>query len=589
MANVKIGNKIYTGITTLRIPLANRNDYAVFSLSDDPSQIDLSSIVEYYHEEVQQAYDYVCGLGTDDWVHHVILTDTHYSHNAGNSVVICNLLMGTDLFDKFIFLGDIVETPSAGNWQLALDKGIANHADKMLFCIGNHDDEGTEVTNQTYYDALVAPNADLVMGSDDVTKLYYHCDDTARKIRYIVLNSMIATDTEMKTWFDERIGELDEDWTYFVLEHYPAYKFISDTPVGCADTYLKIDSILARAKCGGHIAGHTHRDFCGNNEFYNQQTYLMDRLLFSETDFPDGTTSTREQGTASEHAITILSINPNSKDVRSYRIGAHDDGYQLMTYNYGALCDDKTPVANYYLHANAPGGFVYATDAILRLSKNIYTADSEDLSNDCYWMYRNDFSTMPCDTVYISGYLERKASSWIARNKIDFKDSRIAKAFGYTTLLKRSKNQATAKYMIMAFIAHDDTGLENCTITKEPYAPHIPYSSDLWESGFISSNTIVDDTEGIAYVTKRAFSCKPNTKYKIYNTDADWSMTYIRANQYSAYNPDSAFFITTHPSGTISAKEYTFTTKANANYIILAFKTNGDPKLGTVVFEELTE
>jgi hypothetical protein len=85
----------------------------------------------------------------------------------------------------------------------------------------------------------------------------------------------------------------------------------------------------------GFITGHQHLDECvqlPNGAFHTTLMcdYFDEQNYYSYYDY-----ATRTYGTDSECAITIMSINPFTKDVKFYRVGSCcNANYKTWGYNY---------------------------------------------------------------------------------------------------------------------------------------------------------------------------------------------------------------------------------------------------------------
>ncbi|MBQ6403146.1 MAG: metallophosphoesterase [Oscillospiraceae bacterium] len=292
---------------------------------------DVSSLPAYWGNDVKAALAYTMTLGTD-YVHHLVTTDNHYNINYRKSPSIMSLLQSTGLFGRVINLGDITDSHT----QAQADAVLADYqpfAGNMLFAIGNHDDSGAGSASVLY---PLIENDTTLQGTPETFNYYW--DDAAHKIRYIVYNSPnVASFTPVETW----AKGVPDGWAVLILSHYAGMSFMSDfsqaEPVsaGTRTPYAKNLRPFFMANdnkfFAGWIAGHEHTDSLAVDTPFG---VIHQAVLNNDGHSNDAAPWPKTQGTATEQAVTIMSINPKAKIVKFYRIGAVTRYGRSFEYSY---------------------------------------------------------------------------------------------------------------------------------------------------------------------------------------------------------------------------------------------------------------
>lgn len=317
-----------TSATTLRQAVDFLVEEAVRKQAED---FDVSSLPEYWGDNVKDALAHVLVLG-DDYVHHLISTDNHYNINYRKSPDIMALLQDTGLFSRVINLGDVTDSHT----QAQADNVLADYAPfvgNMLFAIGNHDDSGAGSESVLY--PLISGD-DSLQGTPE--SFNYYWDDEDYKIRYIVYNSPnVASFTPIYNW----ATGVPDGWTVLILSHYAGMSFMSDfsqeEPVSTETRtpYAKNLRPFFMANdnkfFAGWIAGHEHTDSLAVDTPFG---VIHQAVLNNDGHSNDAVPWPKTQGTATEQAVTIMSINPKAKIVKFYRIGAVTRFGRSFEYSY---------------------------------------------------------------------------------------------------------------------------------------------------------------------------------------------------------------------------------------------------------------
>lgn len=331
-ANIKtaIQNK---GVTVAETALIDAYPaYITQIVGGDP----LESVVPHFKGVSKQAKAHVESLGSG-WVHHVVVTDLHYDINQRHSAAIANYLMSTGMFDKLMILGDLCNTNTTGQMANVMSDGWGNYNGNIIFCMGNHDNTNA---GQSGYNSMADYHLNLLSNasyaSDAASTMYYYYDDSANKIRYIVLNTN-SWGNAQATFLTNAVN-LDSSWTIFVLAHYnininmhvPMGEYVNLSQAISAEIISIISA--STATVGGIVCGHQHVDSVDltDNKYY-QIALTCDRLENHTSPRPSMTA-----GQMSEQAVTVWSINPTSKTMEFWRIGAYDE-YNDVTVDYGNL------------------------------------------------------------------------------------------------------------------------------------------------------------------------------------------------------------------------------------------------------------
>ena len=194
--------------------------------------------------------------------------------------------------------------------------------------VGNHDNNNYNSSNPSgkltlgqFYGIMTKP-AEEWINTDG--KIYYCVDNESQKIRYIcaAIDGFTTMTGTQKTWFQQKLTELDSTWTVVVLQH----RIWGSTTESIAEKAQAVINAInevwanINAKFIGIIAGHTHTDY-STTESVNG--YL---LIACNCDTMSGSNSgyTRTAGTTSEQSFDVFYIDKTNTKLYAVRIGAGD-------------------------------------------------------------------------------------------------------------------------------------------------------------------------------------------------------------------------------------------------------------------------
>ncbi|MCR4837828.1 MAG: metallophosphoesterase [Eubacterium sp.] len=303
------------------------------------------SIPSYFRTQLYDTAQELDKLQTDPWVSAVVITDTHGSRNSGNSASLVRYLLEHSSADRCLWLGDLSEPwfDDEGAQYQAYAKNLLPCADQVYVTIGNHDRQElgrySRKKIEVIYKDFLEKKAAAGQLQGEPENFYYYMDDPARKLRWLVLNTSNISasqyhmsDVEL-TWIAEALCLPDTDWSVVIFGH-------EDIDVNANQPYTSKDGEqLAEmiAGCNGHvvgyICGHEHLDL----QTFAQQGFYQ-TILTSDAIMPGQ--KDRKSGTAAEAAVTVVSINTATGEVRFQRIGA-SLGENVQGYNFRTIEDEE--------------------------------------------------------------------------------------------------------------------------------------------------------------------------------------------------------------------------------------------------------
>ncbi len=339
------------------------------------------SVVDYYKQSVYETVEYINNLGSG-WSSFVLLTDTHSPKNKNHSQNLIRFILENSSADKCFWLGDVLEDPLDDTTKLdyiAYASPLISNSNQMFFSYGNHERipnvsgaaglDGTffndflcdklDVISDSYINAYgnVKPTLDNegnlvpVVCSDIEAEIlkwakryYYFIDDYETCTRYMVINTSSYNQTGMPdsqvAWirFCSQFGTGYENWNLIVLAHI-SVDTNAGLPVSSSSNSTAIKNALSA--CNGNVIGY----FCGHHHIDNfsivssatgknfAHVVLICDKQIANPHPPHPAPVNRTTGTINEHAITVVSFNRTSGDVKMKRVGAVTPGMTLQ-FNY---------------------------------------------------------------------------------------------------------------------------------------------------------------------------------------------------------------------------------------------------------------
>jgi hypothetical protein len=250
------------------------------------------------------------------------VTDCHVPRNNMLTPKIIKELEKTCPVNYHINGGDFIDinTDSAQsainvlwNWKDAMN-GMKEYSVR-----GNHDDNNYNGKNSAnvlsvgqFYAVMDRQIENLVNTGG---KTYYCIDNQSQKIRIIVLDSSLASKTDMYAWMSTKLTELDNTWTILVIQHYLWGSTIDTIHANGQATIDAINAVYSQINADfiGILAGHTHVD---NNDTETVNGYL---LIARDTNMIKGGTGTESL------SFDYVTINTSSKTINFTKVGRGSD------------------------------------------------------------------------------------------------------------------------------------------------------------------------------------------------------------------------------------------------------------------------
>lgn len=540
MAKVVTDNQYYYAIAdAIRALLNSNNTYTPAQMAPAiigyiAGGIDLSEVESYFISEVVNAMKYVKELGTTNWVHHIITTDNHFTKNYGHSTAIVKAMQDTGYFSKVMNLGDIADNGE----QTSIDMATENYSQfngDMLYCVGNHDVQFTGWQNY-WFTNFLSDDTDIVVSESD--NYNYYWDDANHHIRYIVYHYNSGT-----TYAIDRVKDAPSGYSVITLCHYPNQ----------IQSSLLVPIIGHGVNYIGNIAGHMHIDKYDTayEGMYNQV------MLNNDGRINDNENYSKTNGTANSQAITIMSINTSTKNVKFYRIGIPTLLGKNWQYTYVQGGSVEGWLSGHYWGATGDATMETGALGLKRYpvwdgggnSINYYChSNSGGITNAYTFLLDQNGDSVTRDSTAVSDVFDR----WRCLNKSTF--WRIS--------------DERSQWYLLSFNIPNLASVEDIVVTTERPNLGRGYSSSLWVTGIHLGS---DGSQGTneTSATTLAFDVLPNTTYRFYVDDAEWEGTsYICACTYKAT------FVFSRRLGKTSGtwKEITFTTNENEYYCRLTAK-----------------
>lgn len=313
----------------------------------------------------------------------IFLTDYHIEENCGKSHLLIDEIIKNTSIQKVICGGDLFNGSDTVQGSLTkLNEWRKRFKKFNLYCVrGNHEyntidtntTDDVRLTESQIYNYIQKENESnvehYVGGATYGESFSYYIDNEKQKIRYIFMDTKLTTgntsaciSTVEMNWLTNKIAELEEGWSVVVISHagledytlltsQPSdwnteykqyYKLVDGEYVALTteetfvnDTYYRLlaSSNVYRIKKGIDTAisttdnkatvicwinGHNHKD-------RSIQDALGYQIISTTADCLYAPSTTREEGTTSEQAFDVFSIDTANKRIYATRIGAGND------------------------------------------------------------------------------------------------------------------------------------------------------------------------------------------------------------------------------------------------------------------------
>ena len=183
-------------------------------------------LLPYWKEYLDQKINEINQLADmygDDADCFIYIADQHRPTGASLESAAINYITNRTSIRNVIMGGDIVQ--GSDNDVELLEEYVKSFSKnvRILPMRGNHEIWGN-LTAEDFWEIGIKPLQDYAVVSE---KLWYYYDNPTLKIRYIMTDSTYSssdgtdnlTSEEQITWMQDRILELDENWTVLVFHH----------------------------------------------------------------------------------------------------------------------------------------------------------------------------------------------------------------------------------------------------------------------------------------------------------------------------------------------------------------------------------
>lgn len=583
MAKVVTDNKYYSEIAdAIRALTETSNTYTPAQMAPAilgyiAGGIDLSELESYFVVPVINAMRYIQNLGTDDWVHYVIMTDSHYSAlNYMHSGAIVKSLMGSGYFDKFIHLGDMVENASETNFQGAVDQ-IGDLNGQMLFCIGNHDIQivdGFSLGN--FYTEFMSDletgitwNANL--NTETFANPYYVYKNDDKKIAFIHFSAMNVASSNLATevsWFYDVIETIPDDYTVFVMGHYPYSSGNSTIKTALSTQFMLFPT---RLKKGLYLAGHLHAD-----QHNVQNDGFLEEILFAADCNKSGDSTVKQQGTETEQLITLLSVGTGTNNlIKTYRIGAYNANL--------AICQNMPYFPDMTITRNED---TYATTGNIGTTGQISTGTTMHLKtafipvnpSTYYYIYNPDSPRTGTTFINCAEYSRERVDTFVSNSRQNKNNQGALEANVF-----KIYTRPTSNYLLLATATSYDPN--DFIVTDEIPALDISIDEITWVSGSINISGIPESNTS-RMRSNCPISVKPSTQYRLTCSDATLTSFFIGYEK----GPCMSLAVNSTRDNISRAtvnNGATFTTPSNCLYIMISYAGTTVTE-GTWTLEEVT-
>ena len=302
-----------------------------------------SNMVSYYRNSVETLSLQIQIESQNKLEHILFITDPHGTgtdkngdKNFQNSQACALYLLNNAPISMLVLGGDYcIAGWSSDEFDAYMNKyKNSNQKGKIYALMGNHEtySNGSASAKQKIYNTFLS-NKTLASNSNP-QEIYYYFDKQDLKTRYMFINTSdgdsskaqyVMTDTQL-AWIKRNVILPDKSWSLLVFGH------VSLSPMGVPTTENETNGtkILEAIKtCNGtiigYICGHQHIDATYKSSGIQQTTLLCDKCENYSYYSAYSHNGDRVGGTATEQAITLITIDRKNKYVRFRRIGCGAD------------------------------------------------------------------------------------------------------------------------------------------------------------------------------------------------------------------------------------------------------------------------
>lgn len=295
----------------------------------------INNVASYLRSETQSVASSINAL-SDDWDSFVFITDTHGNANQQHSQAIGMYLLDNTDIKMIVLGGDYSENAwSKTEYDTYMSPFVNSEFKDSIYAImGNHEHGGMAEAKQSIYNDFLKSKSWL-KGSP--ANNYYYFDDTDTKTRYLFLNTsdgsgMYVMSSTQINWIRNAVKLPSTAWSLLVIGHVNLAVFgnvTTDNETNGADIISAINT--CNGTIIGYLCGHQHIDMTSKIGNFQHTTLLCDKL--ENIDYYPGISVTdRVSGTASEQAVSVVSINRSTKNVVIRRVGAGRN--RTISYSY---------------------------------------------------------------------------------------------------------------------------------------------------------------------------------------------------------------------------------------------------------------
>ena len=335
------GNSLNNGYSVAGAQLTvgyDVNGNRIEATPDEPeAPYSIDNVVSYYQQPTLAMASEINAL-PNNVVSFVILTDTHGSSNKQHSQNIASYLVRNTKADKLIHLGDVSSNLwSENEYRTYFSPLITDALKHMYFACGNHEWFNNNWSGlEVIYNDILSTKQNIV---GYPAHFYYYFDDTAKKVRYMVINTSDgaanAVTNAQISWITTNVSNLPSDWRLIVFGHYDIMPNDPITNQWNSSSETKFTNAISAASCPivGYFCGHEHHDRLVkvNNKF--MQVTMLNDSFSRDTSFAEIVNPTRTAGTVSEQAASVVCVNLTTGAVEVKRIGAKNPDIS-MSYNF---------------------------------------------------------------------------------------------------------------------------------------------------------------------------------------------------------------------------------------------------------------